>query len=183
MRLNIISWNIRHLRFDKVEDFMDEILDQTAEGHILFFYENKQSNDMGRDFVDIFEHGLTPRAAANGDMRREWGGYRYQVGTGEFVWIVYSKRVDHPTKHGTVKTFRLDLAAQHQWDAELHRLGLEALKACMIDTVRFDLAFGRAEFRIPAVVHFNLTNMTARPGCCGSRAGMRRGRPRARRRC
>ena len=52
MRLNVVSWNIKHLRWEKVTNYLQDILDQPESGHIMFFYENKQCNHMGREFVD-----------------------------------------------------------------------------------------------------------------------------------
>ena len=34
MRLNIISWNIRHLRWEKAQQYLKEILTQVDAGHI-----------------------------------------------------------------------------------------------------------------------------------------------------
>lgn len=158
MRLNIISWNIRHLRWEKVTDYLKDILSQTESGHIMFFYENKQSNEMGKEFVDVFEKGLAG-STATGSARLAWGGCRYPVGTNENVWTVFSKscKTGPKSKFGMGQDFSLSVAAQHQYDKLLAREGDAALEASSSITIRSARSVGQGDFRIPAVFHFTLT--------------------------
>ncbi len=59
MKLNLISWNIRHLRMDKVVEYLDHILQQVDSGHVMFFYENKTCNALDKEFVNAIGKPLT----------------------------------------------------------------------------------------------------------------------------
>lgn len=158
MRLNIISWNIRHLRWEKVDKYISDILRQVDAGHIMFFYENKQSNGMGREFVDAIGNGLGG-STATGSTRLEWGGYSYSVGTNENVWVIYSKKckTGPKSKHGPGQEFSLTLFPQHKHDSDLYSKGMAELKASSNVTILSALSVGQGDFRIPAVCNFTIT--------------------------
>lgn len=158
MRLNVISWNIRHLRWKKVQDYLTDILKQVETGHIMLFYENKSSNDMGKEFVEAIENGLVG-SAATGSARLKWRGYKYFVGTYEYVWVIYSEtcKTGPKSKHGVDKNFSLTLFVGHEHDKTLQEIGLKALQTSNNDTILSALSVGQGDFRFPAVLHFTLT--------------------------
>jgi hypothetical protein len=160
MKLNIISWNIRHLRADKVEKYLKLILHQLNAGHVMFFYEHKniQGQLLGREFVDAIGGNLLKSKAA-GSMRLGWTGYRYDVDTNEFVWIVYSSKCTTGPKSSVTEgqPFTIAHKACHEYDNALREVGRKALSTSMNETIMSDRASKTAKFRIPAVVHFRIT--------------------------
>ena len=152
MKLNIISWNIRHLRMEKVTTYLAHLLTQLDTGHIMFFYENKSSNDMGREFVDAIGNPLKLSPGA-GSMRLEWGGSRYPVGTNENVWVIYSSKCTTGAKSrlGQGQPFTIAVQPNQSYDAELRDAGVKALKASLNVTVMSSIASQKAKFRTPAV--------------------------------
>lgn len=155
MKLNLTSWNIPNLCMYKVDTYLDKIVEQAESGHVLFFYENEKCNDMGREFVDAIGNRLS-KSKALGSRRVEWGGYRYDVGTNELVWILHSKlcktRPKSPTWGQKALDYGVGLEAQHWLDPSLKDAATKALKNSMNLTVLSELSMGRAKFRIPAVV-------------------------------
>jgi hypothetical protein len=158
MKLNIISWNIRHLRMDKVQIYLKLILRQLDAGHVMFFYENKIDNVLDREFIDAIGDPLKGSPGA-GSMRLSWRGKRIPVGTNENVWIVYSDQctTGPKSKHGQGQNFTISLTEQDQYKRELEAWGVEALKATQNLTVLSNLSMGQAKFRIPAIVHILVT--------------------------
>ena len=155
MKLNLISWNIRHLRMDKVKKYIDHILLQVDSGHVMFFYENKSKNDTGKEFVDAIGDPLTKSASA-GSMRLEWGGLRYSVGTNENVWINYSKSctIGDKSKIFTQGSpFTITVRAEHSHDGILQTEGMNALKNSRNVTIMSKISMLETEFRTPAIVH------------------------------
>jgi hypothetical protein len=163
LKLNLISWNIRHLRMEKVNAYIAHIIEQIDAGHVMFFYENKASNSMSRDFIDTITKPLTSSAGA-GSMRLTWGGHKYQVYTNEFVWIVWSKTCTTGPKSqftkanaGKGQPFTIEVSPQHAYDKDLLEFGKKALRSSTNLTVMSNLASGKGDFRIPAVVHITIT--------------------------
>jgi hypothetical protein len=154
MKLNIISWNIRHLRMEKVNLYLATILKQLDAGHVMFFYENKEDNVLGRAFVDAIGNPLTLSDGA-GSMRLTWAGIAYQVGTNENVWIVYSNSctTGPNSKSNMGVPFTITVTANHTYDDTLKQVGAKALKSSTNETVMANLAQGKGKFRIPALVH------------------------------
>lgn len=158
LKLNIISWNIRHLRMEKVNTYIAQILEQVDTGHVMFFYENKCSNDMGRAFVNAIGTPLTKSAGA-GSMRLTWKAHAYAVGTNEFVWIVWSNQctTGPRSRTGAGQPFTIQLTPQHSEDGPLREWGAKALKSSLNATILSNLSVGRGKFRTPAVVHLTIT--------------------------
>jgi hypothetical protein len=167
MILNLISWNIEHLRMEKVEMYLDDIIEQVAVGHVLFLYENKLGNTrMARPFVDMLGGGLSARdqKATTVSKRTKWNGHLYDVGTNEGVWIVYSSEFV-----SSVGNFcYLRLKAKHDFDADLRRVGGQAHASCQSNTVLSNRSVGKTDFRIPAVVNLWIDKQD------GSRSGILR---------
>jgi hypothetical protein len=159
MKLNVISWNIRHLRMDKVKEHLAQILAQVDAAHLMFFYENKDSNPLGGDFVSALGEPLSKSKGA-GSMRLEWAGVKYPVGTNENVLIVYSKKctTGPKSKQGEGLEFTIQVKAlDGEYKGMLTDLGLNALKSSCNLTIMSNLAQGKTEFRVPAVVQVTLT--------------------------
>jgi hypothetical protein len=143
---------------DKVQSYLAHLIWQVEDGHVIFFYENKQTNNLGREFVDAIGNGLNGNTSS-GSTRLTWGGLSYQVGTNENVWIVFSKTctTGPSSKQGSGLPFSIAVTAQHGLDGALQNAGLQALKTSMNNTIMSNLSMGKAEFRTPAIVHITIT--------------------------
>ena len=159
MRLNIVSWNIRHLRWKKVEDYLEGILKQVDAAHVMFFYENKQRNEIdGLEFIDKIHTGLMD-SNGTGSSRVAWRASKCDVGTREYVWVVYSSscRTGPKSKFGEGQTFTLALERQERYDKRLKSAMEDALTLSRNATVEASRTMKQDDYRIPAVVHLTLT--------------------------
>src|SRR5262249_18735427 len=100
MKLTVISWNIRHLRYEKVVGYKPLIKTGLGDGHIAFLYENKADKP---DNPDMWEKLTTIMHGVHGKSEDvEIGIQTVNVGTNEHVVVLYtSKRVTGAnSRHG-----------------------------------------------------------------------------------
>ncbi len=106
MKLSVISWNIRHLRKEKIEIHRKQVVNDLADGHIVFLYENKMDHRDNALMYDLLMEALGEAHGNSDDIKIDV--LSPPVGTNEFVQVVYtSKRVTGPSsQHGTGRVLR-----------------------------------------------------------------------------
>lgn len=156
MYLNILSWNIRHLRREKLLVHGATFAAQIDNAHIMFFYENKLSNPLvDKEGKNSLLQLVAGRGAKQGDRtsRLEWWAEPIYVGTNENVWVVYASSFTDAAK----RKCKLEMHADDGWNETLSKAGKAALKTSLNETVMSELAMDKVEFRFPALADFRLT--------------------------
>ncbi|MCX4244142.1 DUF4157 domain-containing protein [Paraliomyxa miuraensis] len=145
--LTVISWNVRHIRPDKVDDYGDYIASQINGADVVFFYENKQKNNKEGACIKKLI------ALMKKTTKVEWGGIVTPVLTNENVLTIYRK-----TRGSTTITVTPD-------DGYMNKLKLAAdkgVRSSMNQTIMSNLSIGWAEARIPAIVDVTVAPKVSR---------------------
>src|SRR5260370_9687736 len=88
MKLNVISWNIRHLRYEKVHTHSKKVREALTNAHVAFLYENKMSNN---DNAEMYEKLLSILSKAH-KTDVETSAISIPVGTNEYVQVVNTEK-------------------------------------------------------------------------------------------
>jgi hypothetical protein len=150
MKLSIISWNIRHLRPDKVADYANYVFPRLVLGRMLFLYENKISNNQNDELCALLAARLDKEAK---EVKADFYWLAVPVGTNENVIVCWTRRVKTGDKSSTPnKWITIDVAKNTSFNQELWDKGRIAMESSMNETVMANIQMLRAQFRIPAVV-------------------------------
>jgi hypothetical protein len=156
VKLTLISWNIRHLKKQKVEKHEAQIIKDMANGHVIFLYENKMNHIDNADMYDLLASAL---GSAHGNKKGvEIANMSIGVGTNEFVQVVYTaKRLPGPhSRYDPDQTIEIDVTRNNTLTNALWDAGWERLKASYNRTVVSEIAHQQigkgVGYRIPAVV-------------------------------
>jgi hypothetical protein len=165
MKLSVISWNIRHLRNEKIEIHQKQVVKDLADGHIVFLYENKMDHRDNALMYDLLMEALGEAHGNSDDIKIDV--LSSPVGTNESVQVVYtSKRVTGPSsQHGQGHTIDIEVKKNTTWNQRLWDEGWHRLSRSYNDTVRSEiqqqrLAKGKG-YRIPAIVDVVITKPDA----------------------
>lgn len=160
MKLTVISWNIRHLRYDKVKEHSKKIRVGLAGGHVAFLYENKMSHN---DNIEMYEKLVSIVGKAHGDDVQV-RALNIPVGTNEYVVVVYTemrKVGDGSVNFTKGDEVQIDVSHNQVYDDRLWDKGWDALRASYNVTVRSEIQAQRVRhkfgYRIPAVVDVVVT--------------------------
>lgn len=159
MKLTVISWNIRHLRYEKVKEHSKKIRTGLSGAHITFLYENKMSHS---DNVDMYEKLVSIMGKAHEDDV-EISALNIPVGTNEYVVVVYTekRKVGDSYHFNKGEEVQIDVSHNPTYDERLWDKGWESLQASYNDTVRSEIQLQRIKrkfgYRIPAVVDVDVT--------------------------
>jgi endonuclease/exonuclease/phosphatase family metal-dependent hydrolase len=161
MKLTLISWNIRHLRKEKIETHKKQVVKYFADGHVVFLYENKMGHD---DNFEMYELLIDALGEAHGKADGiEIDALSVPVGTNEYVQIVYTakRRTGPNSSYGQGRDVQIDVRRNTRWDDALWAAGWDRLAKSYNITVRSEIVQGRLKpgfgYRIPAVVDIEIT--------------------------
>jgi hypothetical protein len=168
MKLYIISWNIRHFRQEKLDEYLPQIYEHAKDGHIVFIYEEKikpitlnRSNTVA-DLREKIEDETM-------DVDILYESLAVPVGTNENVVVLYtkqscpreSKKSKLWKKFGNSATFQIAVDRHDQWDKQLVTEAWTALKQSKNDTIATQIASQKltknSGYRIPAVVNITVS--------------------------
>ena len=150
MKLSIISWNIRHLRPDKVADYANYVFPRLVLGRMLFLYENKVSNNGNDELCILLADGLKKLAR---EAKAEFDWLAVPVGTNENVIVCWTRRCKTGENSSTPdKWITIDVDVNGAFDQALKQRGRAAMESSTNETVMANIQMLRAQFRIPAVV-------------------------------
>ncbi len=155
MKIGIISWNIRHLRPDKVTDYLEYIMSRLVQGRIAILYENKIDNNKNGELCILLRDRLSNKLGA---AALECKSMYVNVGTNENVIVVWVSRYKTGPKSKTPNT-DISIAIRHVTDYNdaMWAKGVKAMKECRNETVMGNLAALRDDFRIPAILEVTVT--------------------------
>lgn len=150
MKLGIVSWNIRHLRPEKVADYVDYIFPRLVHGRMLLLYENKISNNENDELCKLLAKELSKEINSK-DVEFEW--VAVPVGTNENVivcWMRYCKTGKNSTTPDT--WISIKVKPNYSFQAKLLEVGKKAVESSLNETVMANVQSGRAHFRVPAIL-------------------------------
>jgi hypothetical protein len=156
MKFRIVSWNIRHFRAEKIQDYWSVIRDETCDAHLAFFYENKMSNNTGGKTILKLKDKI---ASSSKFLSPEYKYYVVPVGTDENVLLfcALKPKTGKNSKYGAGRTFEVAISADDVLKNSLYGPGEEKLKSSKNLTVLTNLAWNKSEFRVPAIVDVQIT--------------------------
>ena len=150
MKLGIISWNIRHLRPEKVSEYLDDIIPHLVVGRLVLLYENKATNNKNNELCDLLADSM---ADWLDDANVEFTAMPVDVGTNENVVAVWTSECKTgPRSKFPNADIRIDVDHNSTWDAQLERDGWRAIRSSTNETVMANVQQNKADFRIPAVL-------------------------------
>lgn len=150
MKLGIISWNIRHLRPEKVSDYVDYVFPRLVHGRMLLLYENKISNNENDKLCALLAEELH-KAVDSVDTKFRW--LAVPVGTNENVIVCWTKYCKTGKRSSTPDTWiGIKVEANAAYDHKLWKVGTKAVHSSLNETVMANVQMGRAHFRIPAIL-------------------------------
>jgi hypothetical protein len=159
MKLTVISWNIRHLRYEKVHTHSRKVREGLTDAHVAFLYENKMSNN---DNVEMYEKLVKILSKAH-QTDVEISALSIPVGTNEYVQVVYTEKREvgpNSLNHTPGENIEITVSRVSTYDDRLWDNGWESLKRSYNDTVRSEISGGRVRdrhgYRIPAVVEVQI---------------------------
>lgn len=159
MKLGIVSWNIRHLRPQKVNDYLDRIIPHLVVGRLVLLYENKASNNKNNELCDLLAHSMADELD---DADVEFTAMAVEVGTNENVVAAWTSKCKTGPRSKVPNTdIHIDVDHNGTWDHRLDRDGWAALRRSTNETVMANVQQGKADFRIPAVLDVTIQRNAA----------------------
>jgi hypothetical protein len=165
MRLSVISWNIRHLRKEKIETHQTQVVKDLADGHVVFLYENKMDHSDNGEMYDLLMDALGEAHGNSEDIAIS--ALSVPVGTNEYVQVVYtSRRVTGPnSQHGPGQAIDIEVSKNTTWNRRLWDEGWNRLSRSYNNTVLSEISQQRLAkgkgYRIPAIVDVVITKPDA----------------------
>lgn len=150
MKLGIVSWNIRHLRPEKVSEYLDDIIPHLVVGRLVLLYENKATNNKNNELCELLAQSMADRLN-DADVR--FTSQAVDVGTNENVVAVWTSRCKTGPRSKLPNTeIRIDVNHNSTWDARLERDGWDSILRSSNETVMANVQQNKADFRVPAVL-------------------------------
>ncbi|HVT93511.1 MAG TPA: hypothetical protein VHD76_11755 [Bryobacteraceae bacterium] len=155
MKIGIVSWNIRHLRPQKVADYIDYITPRLIYGRIAILYENKIDNNQNDELCDLLAQTMVDKMP---DSVVECKSLAVPVGTNENVVVVYvSKCKTGPNSKTPNTNISIEVRHNPTFDQQLATKGQYAMEHSYNETVMANIQMARADFRIPAILEVKVT--------------------------
>lgn len=150
MKIGIISWNIRHLRPEKVTEYLDYIVPRLIYGRIAILYENKIDNNKNDELCQLLAQTMVDKMP---DSVVQCKSLAVPVGTNENVVVVYVSKCKTGPNSSTPNTdISIKIRRITSFDEKLWEKGQYAMEHSYNETVMANIQSARADFRIPAIL-------------------------------